>query len=163
MQKSQSAETQELKLNSYPRGDKDKGASDHLGGCQKCHLLPSASVIGIVIITIIIVIFIRDSTTTIILIAVICILGFGLKIKSSASSSELSPAILLEHNSSEDGGDHEADTPPGPNEVDRVNAHLRDIQSIMMRAAPTNHAQHVKILSTYINSYLETDIGNGAI
>ena len=128
MQKSQSAETQELKLNSYPRGDKDKGASDHLGGCQKCHLLPSASVIGIVIITIIIVIFIRDSTTTIILIAVICILGFGLKIKSSASSSELSPAILLEHNSSEDGGDHEADTPPGPNEVDRVNAHLRDSQ-----------------------------------
>ena len=145
-------------MNSYPRGDKDKGAGDHLGGCQKCHLLPSASVIGIVIITIIIVIFIRDSTTTIILIAVICILGFGLKPSASYYLQYCLNTIAVRT---------EVIMKPilRPVQMKLIVSTLTFaiVRLIMMRAVPTNHAQHVKILSTYINSYLETDKGNGAI
>ena len=38
----------------------------------------------------------------------------------------LAPAILFEDDSSENGGDHEADAPTRPNKVDRVNTHLEN-------------------------------------
>ena len=36
------------------------------------------------------------------------------------------PAILFEDDSSENGGDHEADAPTRPDKVDRINTHLDD-------------------------------------